>query len=182
MTVDDARFVDLYERYHRHIRAYCRRRTKPELVDDAVADTFLTALRKFDDIPDGDSTLPWLYGVAFRVLGHQWRGRSRRGRLDRKLLGLGADPGPRPDDVIVARHEANTVREALSRLNKTDREILLLAAWEGLSHTEISEALKISEGAVRQRFYQAKKNLTRQYSRLDKGRSQSPAAQEGGSW
>lgn len=182
MPPDDARFGDLYERYHRQIYAYCRRRTQPEMVDDAVADTFLTAFRKIDDIPADDAALPWLYGVAFKVLGHQWRGRSRRGRLDRKLLGLGVASRPQPDEVIVARHEANQVREALGRLNNTDREILLLAAWEGLAHHEIAEVLSISEGAVRQRFYQAKKNLTRQYARLEKGRTRSPAAQEGGAW
>ncbi len=178
----DTRFIRLYERYYHSILAYCRRRTAPDRAEDAAADTFLTAWRRIDDLPADDDVLPWLYGVAYRVLAHQWRSVSRRKRLRAKLESLGVDPGSEPGEVVVARWESRQVMDALKRLNDTDREILRLAAWEGLSYTEIAEALEIGVEAVRQRFYQARKNATREYNRLERSRRESPAAQKGGVW
>ncbi len=71
MTLGDARFVDLYQRYYRHVYAYCRRRTAADKVEDAVAETFLVVWRKIGEVPPGDEALPWLYSVAHRVLGSE---------------------------------------------------------------------------------------------------------------
>jgi DNA-directed RNA polymerase specialized sigma24 family protein len=61
MTTSDARFVELYERNYWKVYRYCRRRTSADRVDDAVADTFLTAWRNIGDVPQGDAGLRWLY-------------------------------------------------------------------------------------------------------------------------
>lgn len=182
MPAGDARFVELYERYYSPILAYCRRRTAVDRAEDAVADTFLTAWRRIDDLPGDDSVLPWLYGVAFKVLGHQWRSDSRGARLRAKLKSLGVNPVPEPEEVVVTRWESRQVLEALSRLNDTDREVLRMAAWEEMSHAEIATALTIDVEVVRQRFYQARKNATREFNRLEKRRRVSPAARKGGAW
>jgi DNA-directed RNA polymerase specialized sigma24 family protein len=42
---------------------------------------FLTMWRRIDEVPEGDAALVWLYGVAYRVIGHQWRSVKRRSRL-----------------------------------------------------------------------------------------------------
>lgn len=181
MPPGDARFIELYEKYYGPVLAYCRRRTTSDRAEDAVADTFLTAWRRIDDLP-ADGALPWLYGVAFKVLGHQWRSASRGARLRRKLKSLGVNPGMEPEEIVVSRCESRQVLEAISRLNDTDREVLRLAAWEGLSYQQIASALEIGVEAVRQRFYQARKNATREYNRLENRRKASPAAQKGGAW
>lgn len=181
MTESDQRFVELYDRFYRPVYAYCRRRTTADQVDDVIADTFLVAWRKIDQVPRGSEVLPWLYGVAYRVLGHQWRGSGRRTRLERKLAGIGEQAPTTPDDLILIRSESRQVLDALSRLNPTDKEILLLSAWEELPQDDIAVALNISIGAVRQRLYEAKKNLAKQYDRLEKKRN-TPAAKKGGAW
>lgn len=182
MPAGDDRFAELYEKYHQEVRAYCGRRTEADRVDDAVADTFLTAWRRIEDVPSGEETLPWLYGVAYKVLGHQWRGALRRKRLEKKLRSMGLTSSPTPDELVLMREESRRVLVALERLNSTDKEVLLLAAWEGLSHSQTATALGISVGAVRQRFYQARKNLTKSYKRLENKQISSPAAQKGGAW
>ena len=182
MPTGNARFTELYERHHVQIRAYCGRRTGPDRVEDAVADTFLTAWRRIDDVPVGDGALPWLYGVAYKVLSHQWRSASRRGRLNEKLASLGVNVVAAPEEIVVIRQDSRQVLQALERLNATDREILRMSAWEGLSHAEVATALGISVEATRQRLYQAKKNATREYNRLQKKKVKSPAAQKGGAW
>lgn len=180
MTAGDARFVELYQRFHRHVYGYCRRRTNADMVDDAVADVFLTAWRKIDQAPEGHESLPWLYGVAFRVLQSQWRGLSRRRRLNDKLASIGAESVMAPEEYIIIGDELRMVHEALGRLKPTDREILRLTAWEELTQSDVALALGISVGAVRQRLYQARKNLTHEFNRLEKKSSTSPAARKGG--
>lgn len=182
MTVGDARFIELYQRFHRHVYGYCRRRTHADKVEDAVADIFLTVWRRIDQVPEGDESLPWIYGVAFRVLSHQWRGVARRRRLSDKLASIGADSVIAPEEYIIKGDESRMVHEALDRLKPTDQEILRLTAWEELEQREVALALGISVGAVRQRLYQARKNLTREFNQLEKKSSTSPAAQKGGAW
>ena len=82
---EDAQFADLYDRHHRQIRDYCRRRLAYDLVDDAAAEIFLVAWRRIEDVPKGDEALVWLYRVAYRVVGRQWRNSARRARLDGRL-------------------------------------------------------------------------------------------------
>jgi RNA polymerase sigma-70 factor (ECF subfamily) len=179
---EDAVFLDLYGRFHRHLYAYCRRRTAAEAVEDAVAETFLLAWRKSDEIPPGDQALLWLYGVAYRVLTHQWRSASRRGRLAEKLASLGITAISLPEDTVILGQEHRQVLTALGALKDTDQEILRLTAWEELPQAEIAVVLGISIAAVRQRFYSAKKKLADEYNRLDNRKIRSPAAQKGGAW
>ena len=58
----------------------------------------------------------------------------------------------------------------------------MLSIWEDLSHSEIAVVLNISVDAVKQRLSRAKKNMTREYNRLEKRRFRTPAAQKGGAW
>ena len=178
----DARFREVHDRFYREVYAYCRRRTGADSVEDAVADTFLTAWRKSDEIPPGDQALPWLYGVAFRVLSHQWRSDFRRGRLNQKVASFGGISVSLPEEIVIAGHEQRQLLTALGGLKPNDQEILRLTVWEELSQADIALALGISVGAVRQRFYAAKKKLADEYNRLESRKIHSPAAQKGGAW
>jgi RNA polymerase sigma factor (sigma-70 family) len=182
LAVGDARFREVHDRFYKDVYAYCRRRTDAGSVDDAVADTFLTAWRKSDEIPPGDQALPWLYGVAYRVLTHQWRGSSRRRRLTEKVASFAGISASLPEEIVITGQEHRQLLTALGALRQNDQEILRLTVWEELSQAEIAIALGISVGAVRQRFYAAKKKLTDEYNRLESRKVHSPAAQKGGAW
>ena len=54
---DEAVFAELYRHYHRAVRDFCRRRVASDLVNDAVAETFLTAWRRLNDVPTGVDAL-----------------------------------------------------------------------------------------------------------------------------
>lgn len=182
MTTGDARFVELYERYYRRIYGYCRRRTTADRVDDAVADTFLTAWRKIQDVPAGSEALPWLYSVAYRVLGHQWRSAKRRSRLNSRLRSVGASPVAVPEEYVVLDQESQLILNALSRLKPNDQEVLRLTVWEELQHSEIAAVLGISTDAVKKRASRARRALAKEFERAEKRQVSSPAAQKGGTW
>lgn len=179
MTERDARFVDVYSRYSRHIHAYCARRTSGPQVADAVADVFLVAWRRIDRMPEGEAALPWLYGVAYRVLSHQWRHRARSRRLAEKLRGLADVEALGPDVLLVRSEEYRLVLDASARLRPIDQEILRLTLWEELSHADVAGVLGIEATAVKQRAYRARRNLADEYKKLTQDH-QPPAARKGG--
>jgi len=80
----------------------------------------------------------------------------------------GGDGFPDPETVVVQRAEYDAVLEAASRLNVRDREVLSLAAWEGLPHREIAEVLGCSIAAVDQRLHRAKQRLARHYHAINR--------------
>src|SRR5438128_2115300 len=92
-------FRRIYEACYRAIAAYARRRLSDGDADDVVADTFLVAWRRLEDVPQGDLTLPWLYGVARRVVSEGRRSGRRRDRLTVRLRGLGGQDNMATSDI-----------------------------------------------------------------------------------
>jgi RNA polymerase sigma-70 factor (ECF subfamily) len=182
MTVGDARFVGLYERYYRHVYAYCRRRITADRVEDVVAETFLVAWRKIEKIPTDDKALAWLYTVAYRVVGRQWRGVSRQSRLETKLNSVGVPVVESAEEFVVLDHDSRQALAALSKLRDSDQEILRLSVWEELTHAEIGDVLDLNTDAVKKRFSRARKKLAQELNRMENIRSKPPAVQKGGAW
>lgn len=148
------RFEAIYDAYYPAILQYAARRTgTPEDTADVISETFLTAWRRLDNVPDGERALLWLYGVARRVLANQRRSESRRAVLaDRLRDELAAD---RPH----ATAELDHVRAAFDDLPDRDREVLALAVWEGLTGEQIGKVLGCTATAARIRLHRARKRL-----------------------
>jgi RNA polymerase sigma-70 factor (ECF subfamily) len=164
---NDARFGELHRCYFQLIRAFCRRRLESDLVDDAVAEVFLTAWRRLDSVPAGDAALIWLYGVAYREVGHQWRSTARRRRLHARLVAVVRRPASAVDEALMDGIEHRLVLDAAAQLDGTDAEVLRLVAWEQLAPVDIAAVLEITPNAVNQRLHRAKRNLAREYRRLE---------------
>jgi len=160
------RFRGIYEAHHHRILGYALRRVEmPEDAADVVAETFLVAWRRLDEIPEGREALLWLYGTARRVLANVHRAQGRRSRLverlGREIAALPALAGPAPTEEIRA------VLRALGELREEDREVLRLAVWEELSHREISQVLECSANAAEIRLHRARRRLAARLSRLE---------------
>lgn len=155
-------FQAIYDAHYGAVSAYVRRRTSdPADAQDAVAETFTVAWRRLDDLPEPDGALPWLYGVARRVLANQRRGNRRRDDLSTRLRG---QPGGIIDveTHVSAAEERRTVLAALARLRHADQEILRLAVWEELSHRDIAAIVGCAEPAVAVRLHRARNRLGRE--------------------
>ncbi len=148
-----ARFELVYERHAPSVKAYMLRRAPSSVADDLVAEVFVVCWRRFEQVPA--DPLPWLFGVARRVLSTQRRGERRGIRLGERLAQAGAPASAAHEHV-----ERGALRGALERLSDPDRELLLLIAWEGLSPTEAASVLELSPATVRVRLYRARRRLT----------------------
>ena len=137
------------------------RRTKPTDAADACAETFLVAWRRLEDVPPPPQTLPYLYGVAGRVLSNQLRVLHRRTRLDAKLENLGVTPPDDPSLLVVQSSRDQEVVAAVRRLKPQDREIVMLYAWDDLPRDTIAEMMGMSRAAIDQRIHRSYQRLAR---------------------
>lgn len=167
MDTAQAKFDRLFEAFESEVRNYCARRIDHDSVDDAVNDTFAVAWRKIDLAPEGPSALPWLYGVAHRVIQHVWRTNGRTARLATKAKTYVERPTESIDDDIVEDDDRRRVLEASAHLDPVDQEILRLTLWEELPATDASAVLGITPEAARQRASRARSRLATEFRRLE---------------
>ena len=157
-------FSAFFEAHHPAVSAYLRRRAPVDVADELTVATFEVAWQRWSDVP-AERPLPWLYGVARRLLANERRSDQRRGRLRSRLAGAhrsgaahasAAQPG---FDPAAAAVDALAARQALGRLRPDDREALMLVAWEGLDAAAAAASLGISPGAFAVRLHRARQRL-----------------------
>jgi RNA polymerase sigma factor (sigma-70 family) len=157
------RFDALFASYGEDVVAYCGWRAgSPSDAQDAAAEVFLTAWRRLDDMPEGDAARVWLYATARRVMANQRRSRRRQMALQERLV-LETTPAqhePAQDG------EEMLVREALRSLTPRDREVLLLAEWEGLSPAQTAAVLGCLTVTARGRLHRARRRFRAVFEEL----------------
>lgn len=134
------------------VRAYALRRTSPADADDACAEVWAIVCRRPERVPA--DAVPWLFGTARRVLANQRRGRRRLAALRERMardrtvdVEAPAIPGDR------------TLAVAMSRLSASDRELLMLIAWEELTPAQAAAALGLRPGTLSVRLHRARGRL-----------------------
>jgi RNA polymerase sigma-70 factor (ECF subfamily) len=161
---EERRFRALFESEARGVLGYALRRVaSAEDAADIVAETFSVAWRRIEDVPADSEAQLWLYGVARRVLANQRRGALRRQRLGDRLreeLRLTTDVIARAED-----DRADAVVQAIAQLPEQDREVLMLANWEGLTPTEIGGVIGAPAATVRTRLHRARSRLRAELER-----------------
>lgn len=158
MSEDESDFRTVYEANYVAVLGYAMRRVPSDEAADVAADVFLTAWRRFPDVPRGAEARLWLYATARRVVANRVRSERRRTRLRARLLREPADPPQ-------LAPEREPVGDAFGRLTAADREILSLVAWEGLSADEVARVLGCSANAARIRLHRARRRFAAELER-----------------
>lgn len=156
-------FSEIFERYVRPIGGYVRRRVGADAVDDALSETFLVAFRRrasFDLAVE--SALPWLLGIATRVVkshraaeARQWRSFEASARAAEQVQNVHAASDERLD----ADAALTALAPRIAALSARDRDTLLLYAWADLTYEQIAEALGVPVGTVRSRLNRVRRKL-----------------------
>lgn len=150
-STPEERFRALFARHYAAVYRYAGRRLGSDEAADAAAEAFTVTWRKIHRVPAEPDTLPWLYGVARRVVANAARGSRRRRRLAARVAGGHSEAQPPADPAGVLA--------ALEALRAEDREVLRLAAWEGLGPQEMGTVLGCSPNAAALRLHRARRRL-----------------------
>lgn len=154
-----------FRRYVTPVTLYgVRRCPDPDDVADLVAETFLVALQASGRyIPENDTALPWLFGIARRVLAKQRRRRAGARRLlikatNTQLLFTSSEEDAVAAAIDAAR-QAPALEAALAALSASEREVVELVAYDGLSPSEVAAILNLSPNAARLRLSRARRHM-----------------------
>ena len=156
MTDDAERFTAMYDACRRRVWAYAAARAGRQVADEVVSETFTVAWRRFGDVPE--PPLPWLLGVARNVLRHTVRAELRRASFAAELHDW-TDPGAAEDDIADEVADRLALRRALGTLGEDDREVLILAAWQGLGPRDAATVVGCTAATMRVRLHRARRRL-----------------------
>jgi len=140
-------FDELFVRYREPLYGFFRRRVpRRERAEDLTQETFLAVIRASVRYEPRSQMRTYLYGIAMKLVS------AERRKLNREIAPTEAAVEDVPDQAL-------WVRQALERLDPTEKEILMLREYEQLSYWEIAEVLGLQVNTVRSRLFRSRMAL-----------------------
>jgi RNA polymerase sigma-70 factor, ECF subfamily len=147
-------FEELFRRYKQAVFGFFRRRVADQaLAEELTQETFLAIVGAAARYKPQALFRTYLYAIAFHVL------RAQRRKAAFRATFLGQWKGPQDPAGRETCEPVLILRNALWKLERTDREMLMLREFEELSYAEIAELLKIPLNTVRSRLFRARAAL-----------------------
>ena len=144
-------FEHLYARYRGPLYGFFRRRMNgDQRAEDLTQETFLAVIRAIGHYEQTASVRTYLYAIAMNVLAAE--------RRSHRKYSPAAEEGAEPS-AGSSSETALWVKQALGRLEESEREILMLREYEQLSYAEIGELMKLPVNTVRSRLFRARMAL-----------------------
>ena len=145
-------FAQLFLRYRQPLFGFFRRRVEDTArAEELTQDTFVAVLRGAARWEPTALFRTYLYAIGLKVLSAE----RRKAAFRAAFLAHG---GPEP-----AAHNSMDadvlLRDAMRKLDRTDREVLMLREFEQLSYAEIGELLRIPVNTVKSRLFRARMAL-----------------------
>lgn len=153
MALTREEFEQLYRAHAPEVLGYLKRRGAGQDAQDILAETFLVAWRRRQQLVDPDQRRAWLFGTTRRLLLA-----ARRTTIPRPVSEPEPQPAPNPDS-CAERASDRLVRKVLADLPELDRELLTMTAWENLTVAEAGRVLGLKPAAARVRLHRARRRL-----------------------
>ena len=166
---DDRALAELVRSYHERVYRYGVRVCRDGFdADDAVQEAFTKLSRRPDVVAD-PSALSWLFSVVrnacVRMLRPFVRERRSLGERVAETEELPADSLD-PESALERQRLVHAVHEAISKLSRSSREVLVMRDLEGLSGPETCSALGLSQATMKTRLHHARAELRSELAEL----------------
>lgn len=164
---------ELFERHHGPLFGFLVKLLGDRPAAEDVAQTVFQRMLKYrHTYRDDGSFTAWMYHLARRCAADHFRKTSAAPTAtDPENLNLHADHAPHAGDRAAMRDEHALLHQALNRLHRDDREVLLLSRFQELSFAEIAAILECSVGAAKVRAHRALRELRDVFLSLREGRA-----------
>ncbi len=165
---DRRAFRELYERYQRRVYsiAYGYLRNQEDALD-VLQEAFVKVHRNIDRFEGQSSFYTWLYRIVANLSIDHLRKKKRRRdvpfeeRRDNDAT-VATLPMARFGDPRRAAHSheiMQAIEAAMSELSDNHRAVLVMREVQGLSYTEMAQAMNCSKGTIMSRLFHARKNI-----------------------
>ena len=159
---DKEAFAELYQRRHANIYRFALHMSgRPEMADDVAQETFMVLINKsavYDETKGAVNS--FLLGIARNLTLKHWRAEHRFEPLDDE------DAVAAPPLDLERGDIGDAVGRAVRALRPLQREVVILAEYEGLTLAEIARAVDADVGTVKSRLHRARENLRRMLASL----------------
>jgi len=147
-------FAELFSRYKQPLFGFFRRRVvDPAQAEELTQETFLAVLRASARYEPSALFRTYLYAIGLKIL----RAYRRKTAFRATFLGTAS---PLREPALESATEAEVLlRQAVGKLDRLDREVLLLREFEQLGYAEIAEVLQLPVNTVRSRLFRARMAL-----------------------
>lgn len=164
---DDLALNEIMDRWTPRIHAYLFRLLGNfEDAQDLTQETFVAVYSSSCRYRPTAKFSSWIFGIAANQARQRIRWRMRHPEVameeqkeENGSASLKQTVNQTPSTIMQASEKAQAVRRAIQSLPVAMREILLLAEYEELSHSEIAKIVRCSVKAVETRLYRARKLL-----------------------
>jgi RNA polymerase sigma factor (sigma-70 family) len=144
-------FDELFARYREPLYGFFHRRlASKDRAEDLMQEMFLAVIRAAVGYEPRAMVKTYFYGIGLKLLA------AERRRLSGNEPQLQPEHEPAQDSTP---EEAVWVRQALEKLDTSEREILMLREYEQLNYAEIAELLRLPVNTVRSRLFRARMAL-----------------------
>ncbi|MCK5798286.1 MAG: sigma-70 family RNA polymerase sigma factor, partial [Deltaproteobacteria bacterium] len=169
---DQRAFKELVSRYQRRVYGIAFGVVRnPEDAMDVAQEAFIKVHRYLDRFKGSSSFYTWLYRIVVNLAIDHLRRRRKAQMVDYDDARLHGDAGGGPDEIVPMSLGADPDRAlmrgelrahldaALDRLSANHRAVIMMREVEGLSYTEMAEAMSCSKGTIMSRLFHARRNL-----------------------
>ena len=166
---DDSALSDLYRRWAGPLLRFLERMVKERATaEELLQESFIRVHQAKDRYEPEARFSTWLFRIAHNLANNRRRDDGRR-----KEVGFGgSDGGPRPEEQILKEKSGlmptrqldkselqKVVQESLETLNDRQRMAVLLHKFEGMSYSDIAEAMELTPAAVKSLLSRARESL-----------------------
>lgn len=164
MDLAAARLTYLWVEHGPALHRYLRRMGASDAADDLVSEVFTVAWRRLKDVPEADEARLWLFTVARNAYLTHFRGERRRYALAEKVASIPAECSESAEQIALERV---ALKGAWYRLSDSDREVIALIAWEGLTNEQAARLLGCRTATLAVRLARARRRLLDALERQD---------------
>jgi len=151
---DGEEFGQLYDKYIKKIYDFVYYKTQhKETAEDLVSQVFMKALRKINSFKASQGTFQaWLYQIARNTVIDHYRSQKHDRNIE-DVFDLASNSDIARDTEAKIKLEA--VKKYLSGLKSEQRDIIIMRVWQGMSYSEISQAMNKSEAGCKMMYSRA---------------------------
>lgn len=159
LPLTESEFLAIYARTAGPLVGYLRRLTgDAALAEDLLQDAYIRFLSVGRPPESDEHQKNYLFRIATNLARDHFRAAKRRETF--------ADTEALPAATEAPSHDHGDVWAQLGRLSARDRELLLLAYVEGLTHQEIAQVTGLMRASVRPLLFRARRRFGQALSRV----------------
>lgn len=155
----------IWDAHGHSLHSYCRRLLDDGAdADDVVADVFLVASRRLDQLREPAALRAWLFAIARRSIQRRWRTRQRTVPVDPQGTVMSARTTAESVDdqaAVSADDAAELVAAASAGLSVADRDLLALTLGADLDTSEVARITGDQQAAISVRVTRLKDRVAK---------------------